>query len=69
MMTRIDARGLRCPWPTLRAGRALRTAREPIEIEADDPAAQRELNALAQALDCRFFVVAPGIYRIVPSPA
>lgn len=48
-VTRIDARGLRCPWPALRLARALRSGGGPIEILADDPAAEREIRALATA--------------------
>jgi tRNA 2-thiouridine synthesizing protein A len=49
-MIRIDARGMRCPWPAIRAARALReNAGEAIEIMADDPAAERELGLLAEA--------------------
>jgi len=45
---RIDTRGMRCPWPAIRAARALRESPAgPIEILADDPAAERELTALA----------------------
>lgn len=44
---RIDARGLRCPWPALRLARALRGGALPVEILADDPAAEREIRALA----------------------
>lgn len=43
----IDARGMRCPWPALRAARAMRSARA-VVIRADDPMAPRELAALAQ---------------------
>jgi len=42
----IDARGMRCPWPALRAARAMRSARA-VVIRADDPVAGRELAALA----------------------
>ena len=45
----IDARGMRCPWPALRLARALREHGAPIEIIADDPAAQREFRALAES--------------------
>ena len=45
-LTEIDARGMRCPWPVLRAARAMRSART-IIIRADDPIAGRELAALA----------------------
>lgn len=48
-LTRIDARGLRCPWPALRLARALRGGVLPVEILADDPAAEREIRALAVA--------------------
>jgi tRNA 2-thiouridine synthesizing protein A len=48
-VTRIDARGLRCPWPALRLARALRAGAGAIEILADDPAAEREIRALASA--------------------
>lgn len=46
---RIDARGLRCPWPALRLARALRDGAEMVEILADDPAAATELAAVVQA--------------------
>ena len=46
---RIDARGLRCPWPALRLARALRSGALPVEILADDPAAEREIRSLAAA--------------------
>jgi tRNA 2-thiouridine synthesizing protein A len=62
-MIRIDARGLRCPWPALRAARALRTA-SAIEIEADDPAAPRELAALATAQGLAFEALSGGCFRI-----
>ena len=48
MTITVDARGLRCPWPVLRLARAMRTA-ESASILADDPAAPREIAALAQA--------------------
>lgn len=44
--TRIDARGMRCPWPALRLVRAMRDAHAAI-IWADDPNFPRELDALA----------------------
>jgi tRNA 2-thiouridine synthesizing protein A len=47
-MTEIDARGMRCPWPAIRLARALRDSRgAPVTILADDPAAPRELAAVA----------------------
>ncbi|MCA1196587.1 sulfurtransferase TusA family protein [Sphingomonas sp. R647] len=45
----IDARGLRCPWPALRLARALRSGAQSVDILADDPAAEREIGALASA--------------------
>lgn len=45
----IDARGQRCPWPSIRLARALREDHRLIEITADDPAAERELTAIAHA--------------------
>ena len=44
----VDARGMLCPWPALRLGRAAREMGGPgrIRILADDEAAPRELAAL-----------------------
>lgn len=44
----IDTRGLGCPWPALRAARAMRQSRRFVLI-ADDPKAESELAALAAA--------------------
>ncbi|HCB76197.1 sulfurtransferase TusA family protein [Sphingomonas yantingensis] len=62
-MTRVDARGLKCPWPALRAARALRETKA-VEILADDPAAARELAALAAAQGLGFEAIAPATFRI-----
>ncbi|PCD02602.1 redox protein [Sphingomonas spermidinifaciens] len=62
-MIEVDARGLRCPWPALRAARALREAAA-IEVRADDPAAARELAALAAAQGLGFEAIAPDLFRI-----
>ncbi|SCW82313.1 tRNA 2-thiouridine synthesizing protein A [Sphingobium faniae] len=43
----VNARGMKCPWPALRAARAMRSA-DAIIIEADDPIAPVELEALAR---------------------
>jgi tRNA 2-thiouridine synthesizing protein A len=44
----VDARGMRCPWPALRLARAMRDGRgAPVRLLADDPAAVREVAALA----------------------
>lgn len=54
-MIRIDARGMRCPWPAIRLSRALREGAEAVEIFADDPNAPAEIAAAAQAAgaECR----------------
>lgn len=49
MMVKIDARGLRCPWPAIRLARALRGGAQVVEICADDPAAPAELARVAAA--------------------
>jgi len=46
---RLDARGMRCPWPVLRLARAMREPGGPILILADDPIAPGEIAALAAA--------------------
>ncbi len=45
----LDLRGLRCPWPALRVGRALREGDVPVMAVADDPAATAEIAAVAAA--------------------
>lgn len=47
-LSRVDARGMKCPWPALRAARAMRDGRS-VLVLADDPMARSELAALAQA--------------------
>ena len=42
----VDARGMRCPWPALRAARAMRE-HERVLVHADDPIAPKELASLA----------------------
>lgn len=44
---RVDARGMRCPWPALRAARMLRDHPQ-ILLLTDDPIAPGELRSLAQ---------------------
>ncbi|KRB80927.1 redox protein [Sphingomonas sp. Root710] len=46
-MERVDARGMRCPWPALRLARAMRESGGPVLILADDPIAPGEIAALA----------------------
>lgn len=53
-MTLVDARGMRCPWPAIRAARAWREGARPVEVIADDPAASRELAALAEQVGAVF---------------
>jgi tRNA 2-thiouridine synthesizing protein A len=43
----VDARGMRCPWPVLRAEKALRQC-DAVHVSADDPIAASELAALAK---------------------
>lgn len=52
----VNARGMKCPWPVLRAARALRDA-PAIVMEADDPIAAGELSALALAQGWTFTVL------------
>ncbi len=59
----IDARGMKCPWPALRAARALREHMM-VTIRADDPIAEQELRALADLQGWTFTTVAPAHYRI-----
>lgn len=46
---RLDARGMRCPWPVIRLARAMRDGDGPVLIVADDPIAPGEIAALASA--------------------
>ncbi|NIJ33860.1 sulfurtransferase TusA family protein [Sphingomonas oligoaromativorans] len=52
----LDLRGLRCPWPAIRVARAIREAGEDAVIVAvaDDPAAPREIGAVATERGWRF---------------
>jgi tRNA 2-thiouridine synthesizing protein A len=45
----LDLRGLRCPWPALRVGRALREGTGVVLAVADDPLAAGEIGAVAAA--------------------
>jgi len=67
----IDARGLRCPWPVLRAARALRDPANGagVILVADDPLADVELAAFAKsrALSCDRVSTSFGTgYRLAP---
>lgn len=44
---RVDARGMRCPWPVIRLARAIREGAETVMILADDPIAPGEIAAAA----------------------
>ncbi|MDG5487611.1 sulfurtransferase TusA family protein [Sphingomonas sp. BGYR3] len=65
MTHRIDARGLRCPWPAIRLSRALRDGMTPpIEIEADDPAAEGEIRLVANQHGHAVEKIATGHFRL-----
>lgn len=63
-MTRIDARGMRCPWPAIRLARVLRDGAEVVEITSDDPRAAGELASAATAVGARLEVVGEGVFRV-----
>ena len=59
----VDARGMLCPWPVLRLGRAARDlgAAGTIRILADDPAAPRELALLCAERGWQFSTVSDQV--------
>ncbi|HKY79974.1 MAG TPA: sulfurtransferase TusA family protein [Sphingobium sp.] len=59
----VDARGMKCPWPALRAARAMRTA-DAVTIEADDPIAPGELEALAEQQNWLFSALAENRFAL-----
>jgi len=63
-VTRIDARGMRCPWPAIRLAKALRDGATMVEIAADDPRAAGELASAAAAVGARLDVVGEGVFRV-----
>ena len=63
MSARIDARGLRCPWPALRLARAMRDS-DAATIVADDPAAPAEIAALAAAQGWRVTEEGVSAWRV-----
>jgi len=72
MTVRIDARGMRCPWPAIRLARALREGAGVVEIIADDPAAATELAAVAKQSEMDISLVNSGsamVFRIGPRPS
>ncbi|HKT78097.1 MAG TPA: sulfurtransferase TusA family protein [Sphingobium sp.] len=58
----VDARGMKCPWPALRAARAMRST-DRVMVEADDPIAPGELQALARQQGWQF--AATGEHRFL----
>lgn len=60
----IDARGQRCPWPSIRLARALREGHGTIQITADDPAAARELTAVAHAAGANIEQISNGLDHV-----
>lgn len=64
----LDARGLRCPWPALRLARVLREGVTHVTVLADDPAAEGECRAVAEARGGRLIVAAPGRFDVEIGP-
>ncbi|WP_426280704.1 sulfurtransferase TusA family protein [Sphingomonas sp. NFX23] len=56
-VVRIDARGMRCPWPAMRLARALRNGATRVEVTADDPQAPTELAAVAASANATIEIV------------
>jgi len=63
-VVRIDARGMRCPWPAIRLARALRDGAHSVELLADDPQAPAELAAVAKASNAALEIILDDLYRI-----
>ena len=59
----VDARGMRCPWPVLRAARAMRD-NAAVLIRADDPIAGGELQALARERGWTFATIAEHAFLL-----
>lgn len=66
---RLDAKGLQCPLPVLRARKALKamTAGETLTVEATDPSAPKDFAAFCDATGNRLLSSAEdaGVYRFV----
>jgi tRNA 2-thiouridine synthesizing protein A len=58
----VDARGLKCPWPVLRAARAMRE-QDDIALLSDDPVALTDVPALAQAHGWSIEVINQGDFN------
>lgn len=63
----VNAMGMKCPWPALRAARVMRDV-DAILIEADDPIAKKELEALAIQHGWLFEVIAPCRFALSSQP-
>ena len=61
-VVRIDARGMRCPWPAVRLARALRDGAQRVEVLADDPQAPAELSAVAEASNAAVEIILDDFY-------
>lgn len=59
----VDARAMRCPWPALRAARAMRQHKA-VLVRADDPIAPKELAALAQEQGWAFEIRADHLFYL-----
>lgn len=59
----VDARGMRCPWPALRAARSLRT-HSAVLLRADDPIAEKELAAMAMEQGWSFEIRGENLFFI-----
>lgn len=59
----VNARGMKCPWPALRAARAMRTV-DAIVVEADDPIAPGELEAMARQQGWSFRMLENGRFSL-----
>ncbi|MBW4331409.1 sulfurtransferase TusA family protein [Stakelama sp. CBK3Z-3] len=57
---------MRCPWPAIRLARLLRDGNGPVEIDADDPAAARELEQVAKAAGATIEQLGSHRFRILP---
>ncbi len=62
----VNARGMKCPWPVLRAAKAMRDAAA-ITIDADDPIAPAELATLAAQQGWAFTMLEPGRFALAHS--
>jgi tRNA 2-thiouridine synthesizing protein A len=58
---------MKCPWPALRAARAMREAVR-VMIRADDPIAETELRALATQHGWTFGIIGEATFQLVRQP-